>query len=175
MINKENYTKVALKKINDSLGIIIDTREKQPHTIVYWLEENNIPYKFEKLDYGDYSFYIPENEEFGIEGDIDFDKEIAIERKNSVDELIGNFVKRNRIEAEFKNKECEMYLLIEGTYEDMASGNYQSAYPAKSALATYHSFIDRYDLKPAFIPNDNYTPIFMYNTFKYYLRNRLKK
>ena len=174
MINKEDYTKTDLKKINNSIGIVIDSRECKPHAIVYWLEQHGIPYKFEKIEYGDYSFYIPENEELRIEGDIEFDREIVFERKNSIDEIVGNFVERERIEREFKYKDCEMYLLIEGSYEDMAKGNYRSNYKPKSSLATFHTFVDRYDLKPIFIQDPNFTPVFMFNTFYYYLRNKLK-
>jgi len=173
MIDKSKYTKKKLTEITDSIGMIIDSREQKPFAIIEWLDRHSIPYKIEQIKYGDYSFYIPENEELDIHGDIDFDEEIVFERKNSVDELIGNFVKRDRIETEFKNKKAEMYLLIEGKYKDLYDGNYRSDYPKESATATYHSFIDRYDLKPVWVSAE-YTPKFMYKTFKYHLRNKLK-
>ena len=53
------FSDVELKKILKELVILIDTREKSNKHIIKWFEEKKIKYKVQKLDYGDYSAYIP--------------------------------------------------------------------------------------------------------------------
>ena len=78
-----------------------------------------------KLDYGDYSFKLPENTELGILRDLFFTDEIIVERKNSLEELSGNYsTERNRIKAEFAGAPSKKVLLIEnGTYSKMVGVN----------------------------------------------------
>ncbi len=176
MIEKFNYTDKEISEVLKSIKILIDTREKNNKHILNFFDNKNIKYKLKKLNQGDYSFYIPKNGELNILRDLYFDKEICIERKNSTDELISNFAQdRNRIESEFIRNKGKMILMIEdeGFYRKICNGIYKSKYSKQSALGSYHSFVDRYDLFPAFIDKE-YSALFIYMTFYYYLRNFLK-
>lgn len=175
MLEKFNYTKTEREKLLKTMGILVDTREKVNDNIIEYLNKKKIPYKKQKLDYGDYSYYLPANEEYNIPRDLHFDKEIVFERKGSVDEIAGNFAgNRERIEKEFSLCPAIIHLLIEGTYSDMSDGNYHSEYGANACVGTFHSFSDRYNLRAHFIPNKKKSPEFMCGTFYYHLRNILK-
>lgn len=175
MLDKFNYTKTEVDKILKTVGILVDSREKVNGDILDMFDKKKIPYKKHKLDYGDYSYYLPANEEYDIPRDLHFDKEIVFERKGSIDEISGNFAKdRDRIEKEFSLCPATIHLLIEGSYKDMVEGNYRSTYGAKACVATLHSFADRYDLHLFFNPDKELSAQIMYYTFYYHLRNILK-
>jgi len=171
---KYKYTETELKKLLKSIVILVDTREKENSHITKWFDENKIAYKSKKLNHGDYTFYLPKNEDFGIMRDMFFEDKISIERKGSIDEIIGNFATdRNRIEDEFIRHKGDMILLIEdGTYMDIRNGKYRSKYESKSAIGTLHSFSQRYNVPFIFIDKES-TGCFIYCTFYYYLRNLL--
>ena len=87
MISNFKYTETELKKILKSIVILVDTREhdgKNTH-ILEWFDKNEIKYEKCKLPYGDYSFKLPQNEEFGIIRDTYYTQNICIERKANVD------------------------------------------------------------------------------------------
>lgn len=169
------YTETEIKEILSSICIIVDSREQKNNYIIKWFEEKKIPYINKKLDSGDYSFYVPKNEKLSIHRDIYFDNEICIERKGSLDELAGNFTNdRNRIENEFIRHQGKMILLIEDClYEDIYNQNYKSKYAPQSFIATLHSFSDRYNIPFNFISKE-YAARFIYFTFYYFLRNKIK-
>lgn len=177
MIEGYKYTEAELKKLLKSIVILVDTREhesKNDH-ILKWFDDNEIKYKKIKLSGGDYSFYLPANEGLGIFRDHYYEGKISIERKNSVDELIGNFATdRNRIEDEFLRHQGKMILIIEeGTYSDIRNGNYRSKYNSKSAIGTLHSLSIRYDIPFIFLNKED-TGCFIYCYFYYYLRDLIK-
>jgi hypothetical protein len=126
------------------------------------------------MDFGDYSFFIPANEKLSIPRDYYYTNNICIERKGSLDELVGNFSEdRDRIEDEFLRHRGKMFLLIEGSsYKDIYEGNYRSKYSSKSLVGTLHSFSDRYNVPYIFIDKE-YSARYIYFTFYYYLRNQL--
>lgn len=128
------------------------------------------------MSQGDYSFYIPENKRLNIDRDLYFDKEIMIERKNSADELAGNFsTHRTRFEEEMATYKGKKYLLIENaTYGDIVNGNYRSEYNAKSYAASLHSFNHRYNLEVMFMPDNKLSARWIYTTFIYWLREKIK-
>jgi ERCC4-type nuclease len=176
MIDKFRYSETELKKILKSIVILVDTREhdgKNTH-ILNWFDENKISYEKAKLPYGDYSFKLPRNEEFGIIRDIHYTDDISIERKANVDEIIGNFANdRNRIEDEMIRHKGKMILLIEdGNYSDIRNGNYKSKYNSKSAIGTLHSFSIKYNMPFMFISKED-IGCFIYCTFYYYLRSKI--
>jgi hypothetical protein len=115
---------------------------------------------------------LPKNEELSIPRDLYFTDQISIERKNSVDEIIGNFATdRNRIEDELLRHKGKLILVIEdGNYNDIRNGRYASKYNSKSAVGTFHSFWQRYDVPFLFIDKDD-MGCFIYCTFYYYLRS----
>ena len=119
---------------------------------------------------------LPMNSELGIMRDMYFDKYVAIERKNSLDEFAGNCVKeRDRIKKEFTFAPEHKVLLIENaTYQDMINGNYRSEYSAKSYFGTVHSFWHEYNLPVFFMPDNSYSAQFIYGFCYYYVRDILK-
>ena len=102
MINQYKYTDKQQEELLSSITIIVDTREKENKNIIDYFEKKKIRYNKKTLDYGDYSFFLPQNIELSIPRDLYFDKKIAIERKMSLEELSGNFSQhRDRSEKEF--------------------------------------------------------------------------
>lgn len=177
MLNHYKYTDKELQKLLKSITVVIDSREKVNSHITSYFDKHKIPYIEKALDSFDYTFYLPANEELGIMKDLYFDRDIAFERKASLDELAINLTKnRARFEEEMcTSKALCKYLIIENAdYKDVVTGNYRSEYSSKSYLGTLHSFNHRYDLQIIFMPDPAYTPIFMYGTMQYYLRNILK-
>ena len=135
-----------------------------------------IAHKKKKLDNCDYSFYIPTQPKLNIDREMRFDKNIAIERKASLDELAGNLTQhRTRFEEEMATLNGKKYLLIENaTYTDLVNGNYRSDYNSKSFLATLHAFNHRYNLEIVFMPDNTKSALWIYSTFAYWLREQLK-
>ena len=117
-------------------SIIADTREQDLH-IVMELERRGIKCERRKLNYGDYSFEA---------GGRSYECECVIERKGSIDELIGNMTKdKARFEREFiRARGAEVVLLVEASPEQIDARQYRSAMkPAdvKRRLATWcHTF-----------------------------------
>lgn len=176
MIDKYKYTDSELEQILKSQVILVDTREKVNEHILEVFDKYKIPYKRKALERCDYSFYIPANEKLNIPRDLYFDKEVAIERKASLDEIANNFCKeRDRFEKEMALAPKTKLLLIEGcSYEDIINSNYRSNYNKKSFLATLHTFQFRYNLPFFFIKDKTKTGIYIKKYFEYYLYEYLK-
>lgn len=178
MLELFHYTKTEQEKLLKSMTILVDTREhdgKNTHILKYF-DSNKIPWKKLKLDHGDYSFYIPANEDLQIPRDLYFTNEICIERKASLSEWAGNLVDdRQAIKKKFTLAPRHTILLIEnGTYEDMIRGNYHSNYSPKSYWGSYHSIMNEFDVPIMFMPNPAYTGAFIYGNFYYYLHGIIK-
>lgn len=176
MIDKYRYTDSEIEELLKSQVILVDTREQVNDHILSYFDKHNIPYKKKALERCDYSFYIPANEKLNIPRDLYFEKEVAIERKASLDEIANNWTKeRDRFEKEMALAPKTKILLIENSsYEDIVRGNYRSKYNKKSFLGTLHSFSFRYDMPFLFIPDKTITPIFIKKYFEYYFRDYLK-
>jgi len=176
MLKHYKYTDKEKNELLKSIVIIVDKREQKCGHITDWFDKKGIKWVEKTLKNGDYSCYLPANPELNIERDMYFDGEIIVERKNSVDELAGNFTKhRTRFEEEMATFPGKKYLLIEGnTYGDVVAGNYRSEYAAKSYLATLHAFNHRYDLQVFFMPDKSLSGLWIYSTFMYWLRERLR-
>ena len=72
-------------------------------------------------------------------------------------------------------KAHKKYLLIENAnYEDIVNGRYNTQYNKKSYLGSIHSFNHKYNLEIVFMPDNAYSPIFIYGVMQYYLRNLIK-
>lgn len=170
---KIKYTDTQIKNILSTITIIIDTREQVNSHITEYLDKNKINYITRKLNYGDYSFYIPKNEELGIMNDITFEDEIVVERKNSCDEFAGNLTKdRARIEKEFALCKADVWFMIEDEYHNMVKGNYRSNYPPKSLVGSLYSFSNKYNIRFNFINKED-AGKHIYCVFYYYLKNKL--
>lgn len=85
--------KFTNKEINELLNkmiVIVDTREQANYHVTEWLSKNKKPFKAQKLDYGDYSCFLPVGSFKGQTRDIYFTDELVIERKFCIDELAMN-------------------------------------------------------------------------------------
>lgn len=130
------------KLLKENFMILYDTREQQNQHILDYLDKKKVPYKKQKLDEGDYTAIIKAREDMGISRDLYFN--IAIERKNSVDELAGNLGEKRddyrddiRLERELKRarqKGTMIYLIVEDKngMENIENGNYRSQYSPKA-------------------------------------------
>ena len=152
-----HFTDTEVKKLLDSMVVLIDTREQENAHITSYLSKKKIPYESKKLDYGDYSIKLCKNEELGISRDIYFTDSIMVERKASLDELAGNLTKdRTRFESELiRAKGAHIALMIENaTYADLVMGRYRSEYNAKSFVATLATYSARYGLDVNFVEKE---------------------
>lgn len=167
----DKYTDSQIKKIIDNIIIIIDTKEKDKY-ILETIDKHKINYKRESLKSGDYSFMIPKIE--GLINEIDFRNEIVIERKNSLSEIGLNLTKhKDRFKREFERTNARIIIMIEDSYKNGAYGNYDSQIKPKSLLGLLHSWEVKYDTNIVYVDKE-VAPLYIYNTFKYYLRNKLK-
>ena len=120
--------------MDEELIFIIDSRERRP----YKLE----PCKVQALTTGDYSVA-------GLED------RIAIERKE-IDDLIGCLTRdRERFTRELERGAAMDYfaLLIEGTLQDLADGNYQSQMSVKSAVQSILAMSLKFRMPVWFVHN----------------------
>lgn len=170
-----------LKTLLKNIVIVVDTREQKKNHITEYFDSKKKRYKVEKLDQGDYSAFIESNDEtkpLGVNRDWYFNNDIAIERKNSIDELASSITDRERFESEFLrlNKyNTKVILMIEDPkgYENILKGNYRSQYKPASYVATLESFIARYNLNLIFVDR-NISGFKIYKTLYYHIREILK-
>lgn len=177
MLNRIKYTDKEIDLLLKSMVILIDSMEKKNAHITSWLDKKKIEYKQFRLPSFDYSFMLPKNEELGISHDYYFYNDCSIERKNSLEELSGNFSQgRVAFNNEFSRSRClRKHLLIEGAnYQDIVDGNYNTQYNSKSFLGSLHSFETKYDLHVRFMPDRQYSATHILATFQYYLRFIIK-
>lgn len=175
------FTDKEITVLLKNLVVLIDTREQKTH-IKEWLDKNKIKNKKQKLDYGDYSCFIQCNGDTNkiIDRDIYFDRDIAIERKKDIDELCGNLKEgavRLKTELAHMNKyDIRFYIYVEDALMDkhIRDGKYRSLYDAKTLYARLKSIETEYDtvLRPV---GKEYIAGEIYNTLKYFIRNKLKK
>lgn len=175
MLKNYKFSDKEKTAILSSMVYVIDTREKRNEHIVQKMDDKGIKYIKRKLDYGDYSFYIPKNEDLGIHRDIWFDQEIVIERKASLEELSGNLTtSRARFKEELSLAPKHKVLLIESNcYDDLICGNYMTNYDKKSFLATLHKYWFKYEC-PFFFVEKKDTLVFIKFFFEGFLKERLR-
>lgn len=165
-----------MDELLNSITIVCDTREQKNEHVTKFFDSKKIAWTKKKLDTGDYSFFVPKNDELGIPRDLWFDKEICIERKNSLEEISSCLTEsRDRLKKEFALAPNNKVMIIENaSYVDMVTGNYNTRYDSKSFWASYHSFWHEFNLPIIFIPDNRYTGVFIRGYFQYYLRDKLK-
>jgi len=175
MLNYYKYTDKQKDELLKSIVILIDTREQSNKWITDYFDEKKIPYKSKKLNFGDYSYFIPKNDELDIPRDMYMDQISTIERKGSLEELSGNFSKdRDRFEKELSLYKGKMHLLIENaSYDDIYNNNYQTQYNKKSYMGSLHSFALRYDLSLMFMPKKECSGVFIFCICYYHLKSLL--
>jgi hypothetical protein len=174
MFKYRKFTDDEIKQICKNMVIICDTREKSTH-IKEWLSyKNRCEFKDMKLDHADYSFMVKAIPELGILEDMYFDKIIAIERKNSLDELSQNFTKnRTRFEEELSMFKGKMVVIIEDSWDNLFTGTYSSEYNRQAFIGTLQSFEHRYGVSFKFM-SEKAIPVYIFTFFYYFLRSTLK-
>ena len=84
------FTDKEVNEILNKMITLVDSREQANDHVLAWLNKYKKPSKVKKLDYGDYSCYLPAGSFEGQQRDIYFTDSIVIERKFCIDELAMN-------------------------------------------------------------------------------------
>lgn len=175
MIDFYRYTDKELKTLLKSITIVVDTRENANSHILQYFTAKKIPYITHKLDFSDYTCFIPANTELGIIRDTYMD--CYIERKNGLEEISSCFTtSRDRLESEFlRAKGKHLILMIEESagLEKIIEHKYNTEYNEKSFLASLFSFGHRYGIDTHFI-DKKYAGMFIYMQMYYAVREFLK-
>lgn len=170
-----------MKILLKNLVIIVDTKEQVNDHITSYFDKKKLAYVRLNLKQGDYSCYIESNEQtipLGVTRDWHFDTCIAVERKNSVDELCQSIKDRQRFEYEFArlNKyNTKIVMLVEDVngYENILKGNYRSEYKPVSFIGSLETFIARYSIDLSFI-DKTYTGYKIWQTMYYHVYELFK-
>lgn len=165
-----------IKGLIKDMIVLVDTREKNNKHILNYFYQNNINYRIDKLEYGDYSFLIPGT---AAGTNIYFHRQICIERKSSLEELSGNLAQsRDRFENEFLragNDGCKVYLMVEDVkgYTGIIEHQYNTKLRPAAYMASLKAFEARFNTNIQFI-NKDYAGYYIYSTFTYFAREILK-
>ena len=132
--------------------IIVDTAEKDIQGILDYFEQNKIAYVRKKLNFADYA--TPNGN-------------VYIERKR-VGELAGNLTGTDklRFEKEFirANKaRAELIVMIEGSLQDIQSGNYRSTLSPSDFLQRLKTWQSHFMFRAEFVKKED-AGLFIYNT-----------
>ncbi|MDP4147423.1 MAG: ERCC4 domain-containing protein [Bacillota bacterium] len=178
------FTETEINKLlKENLMILYDTREQQNQHVLDYFDKNKINYKKKKIDEGDYSAIITKRPDLGVYRDIHFP--VAIERKNSIDELVGNLAEHTESREDVrlirelqraKTKGVKMYLIIEDKdgMENIRNGNYRSLYKPNAFLGRLSSIQDLY-LNDTIFTSEEDTGFEIYRKLYYSVRNYLKQ
>ena len=158
--------------------IIIDTREKNIEHIIKAFEKNNVKYERRALPIGDYI----------IEGPGGYVPNIVIERKASIDELIGNLLDtatkdengnnrfaRELIRAKRINKKFILLVEDEKFYINMLTGNYRSKVNPRAAKGLIISLEAKYPNLNIVWVNKKEVASYIHSILYYSLRENLKE
>jgi ERCC4-type nuclease len=157
-INKE------LETFKKDTVIIIDSRERKKDHITFFFDHNNINYKVQKLDTGDYSFIYLDN---------DYSNIFSVDRKQHVDELIGNLSEKRFVNELYRALKLKQFSFVveHGHLGDIYKGNYRSIMKAKSAIALIETWKSR-GIRFEFINGVGFGQ-YISTKIYYYLRNDL--
>lgn len=137
---KNYYTPTEYKELVKHMTIICDTRENTNQHILDYFEKHDIPYEKRALKTGDYSFKISPCPDLGFSRDAYFTDVLAIERKNSVNEIAGNLVEKDgRFMREIGRMTYiqNVFILIENdSLNNIIEGNYRTKIDSKGFLRT---------------------------------------
>lgn len=164
-------TDKLISEILKDMTILVDTREQKNQHILDFFDKIGAKYRVEKLETADYTIVLPNYPEINI------DRQILVEKKNSLDEIAGNFTKdRDRFTREFDRVTSEkIHLVIEqATWKKLLKGSYRSKFPPKSFMASIMTFNVRYDCPVWFVGIEE-SPVVIYNILYYGLYEHLKK
>lgn len=165
-------TEKDVLKLLQNIYIVCDTREQKNAHILKYFEENNIPFVKKKLDYGDYSC------EFA---NIDNPKMVnfSIERKGSLDEIVGNFTKgRDRFEREYQRMLDDggrMNLVLEsGSWTKIFNGSYRSEVHPNNIIANIVRLEEKFHC-PVYFCKPSESGQLIYNLIIWNVKRILKK
>ena len=157
--------------------IVMDTREKQVDHIIKAFEKNNIPYERRSLPIGDYI----------IESSAGYVPNVVIERKASIDELIGNLLDtatkdengnnrftRELIRAKKANKKFILLIEDEKFYINMLTGNYRSKVNPRAAKGMIMSLEAKFKNLSIVWMNKKEVASYIHSILYYSLREDLK-
>lgn len=172
-----SYSDTEIKKILETLTIIIDSREKANDHITSYFEKHKKPFVVKTLNVGDYGCFIPKNDELGIKRDIHLNS--FIERKSGVNEITGN-LQKDKVQAfinELIRSQNSLFILFveeEDFWTKVIRGDYISQYNPKALYARLLSFEAKY--------NFTITPIqksamgsLIYHRFYYQMKHYLER
>lgn len=167
---KRHYTEQEIKSLLKQLTIICDSREQVNGHVTGYFDKNKVAHTTRKLDTGDYSAMI---------GETTLEHDVVIEKKNSIDEIAGNFTAdRARFEAEFLRAKADgvkVFLLIENaSWSDILLHNYRSKLLPKSLIASLLSWQVRFNITIMFCKPSE-TGQIIYGTLYYAAREALKR
>lgn len=182
MLFKFTDTEIS-KLLKENFMILYDTREQVNEHILSYFDKKKIPYKKQKIDEGDYTAIITARPDMGIYRDLYFN--VAVERKNSVDELANNLGEKTdtrddvRLIRELqraKVKGIKIFLIIEDKngMENIVKGNYRSLYQPKAFLGRLSSIQDQY-LHDTIFTSSKDSGFEIYRKLYYSVRNYLKE
>lgn len=162
---EKGEVKKTKKKIKIVLPpIIVDTREKSPHT--YKKAKDNNGFKIQKLDVGDYS----------LEG---FEDYVVVERKNGVDELVNCFgTERKRFMRELDSLSDVpfKYIVVEEGLSRVFGKRRFSRMAPKCFLSNVFSIIVKRGIPVFFCKNrsEAHATIFwlLYKAYSFYLEEQ---
>lgn len=164
-----------IKSQIDRIVIIVDSRENIPNHITKCFDKYGVQWQRKQLKSGDYSAILPEDKELGIP-EIDLTDILCVERKMSCDEIIQNLTKhKERFYREFERSNATIPILIEDSFKNACEGNYRSKVTSKQFLGALFSFCDKNKTFFYFMEDKNLSALWIYDIFKYRIRNILKE
>ena len=172
-----HYTPKEIDSILKSMVIVVDTREQKNKHITDYFDAQKITYMKRALTTGDYSAFIPRNDDLGITRDIHL--QASIERKNSIDELAQSITDRSRFENELIRASRSHFIMIvedRDGYINLLSHKYRSQYSPKALLGSIKAFEIRYGFTTIFLDKSltgNYINYHLRGLVQEYLKNGL--
>jgi ERCC4-type nuclease len=150
--------------------ILIDSREKRNEHIVKQLNELGVLSRVQVLRYGDYSFELNGKS---------FEKEIVIERKNSITELCGNLGKnKTRFQNEFiraARDKCKVILMVEdGNWERIENHEYRSQFSPVELKNRIKTWCNKFQLELKFVQKKDACN-FILGCFREFYKNDLHR
>lgn len=142
------FTDKEIDRIKNNIIVLVDTNEQENSHITDFFDKKKIPYRKMKLAYGDYSCMIPKGTIGEFTRDIYFDRDFAIERKNSIDELAGNLkqdaARLKKELAHLNMYEMKYLVFIEDpNYEtNLRMGNYRSEYDPFTLMNRLYKMVE---------------------------------
>lgn len=170
------YSVEQIKGMLKQMVILVDSREQKNGHILDYFNRQGIAYEVEKLDFGDYSCRIPDT---AAGQSIYFHDSIVIERKNSLEEISGNFSKgRERFETEFlkaRNAGAKIYLMVEDPrgFTGVIMGSYKTGMKPAAFMASLKTWEHRFDANIQFIAPE-YSGYYIATTLQYFVREALR-